>query len=158
MTRAERYAQFKPLRDQGLTYREIGERCGVHLKTVFDVLNDPTGEKVRARKAKVPGGTCIDCGGPTCPNSGSAPRPRCRQCSDVYVGELAGEREREKWLPRRQQIVELWHQGLTLRQIAGALDTTRESVGATVSKMRLEGFDLPYRRCETDRSRRQVAA
>lgn len=87
MTRAERYAQVKALRDEGLLLREIGERTGIARSTVADLLSDPTGEKARERKAKVHG-FCVDCGSLTF-NSGSPDVPkRCRECALAHSGEM----------------------------------------------------------------------
>jgi hypothetical protein len=83
MTKRERlYPEIKRLReDEGLLWREIGERVGVSLKAAHDYYHDPTGEKARQRKAKN-NGTCTDCGGET-KNSGSVIAPeRCRECAN----------------------------------------------------------------------------
>lgn len=92
MTRAERYAQIKPLRDEGLTYREIGERLGISARTAHDVVADPTGERARARKAKN-NGTCIDCGAETKNGGGGVPPERCARCNVTHTRALPLRRE-----------------------------------------------------------------
>jgi hypothetical protein len=80
--RAERYAEVKALRDQGLLLREIGERMGVARQTVSDVLNDPTGERSRARKDRYRT-PCVDCGEMTNPN-GRRTSERCGPCAHLH--------------------------------------------------------------------------
>lgn len=63
MTKRERlYPEIKRLReDEGLMWREIGERLGIALTTAQDYYADPTGEKARVRKLKN-ARACLDCG------------------------------------------------------------------------------------------------
>lgn len=57
-----------------------------------------------------------------------------------------GAARREARLARWREIVHMWHAGMTLQQIARALDSTPGSIKVTVSRMRREGFaELPYR-------------
>lgn len=66
--------------DEGLTWREIGERLGISLKTAQGYYVDPTGEKTAARRARN-NGTCLDCGAET-KNGGARIAPlRCRTCA-----------------------------------------------------------------------------
>lgn len=62
MTRREQlYPEIRRLReDEGLVWREIGERLGIALQTAQSYYADPTGEEDRARKAKFdrPCGAC----------------------------------------------------------------------------------------------------
>jgi hypothetical protein len=74
------YPEIKRLReDEGLKWREIGARLGLSLSTVHDYYSDPTGETVRARKAKNDG-VCSDCGGPTRGGGAKVPPKRCVDC------------------------------------------------------------------------------
>lgn len=79
MTRAERYDQIKPLRDAGLTWREIGERLGIALQTAQQVYTDPTGEQAAARKAQY-SRPCTKCGAPTNPGGKQETGGRCKNC------------------------------------------------------------------------------
>lgn len=81
MTRAERYAQAKALRDQGLCFREIGERLGISLSYAQDLIADPDGSAARERKLKQYG-VCPDCGGPVSYRTGGVAE-RCRACHDI---------------------------------------------------------------------------
>jgi DNA-binding CsgD family transcriptional regulator len=70
-----------------------------------------------------------------------APRTReaehCRDCRR--------RAERTAVDDKRTQIQRLWCQGATLREIAAALGTTANSIGTQMTRMRAEGWDLPYR-------------
>jgi hypothetical protein len=81
VTRREQlYPEIRRLReDEGLKWREIGERLGIPLKTACDYYHDPTGAITEARKAKN-NGTCVEYGGET-RNSGAKAAPeRCMEC------------------------------------------------------------------------------
>jgi hypothetical protein len=76
------YPELKRLReDEGLIWREIGERIGLSLRTASQYYLDPTGDKIRARKA-LKDGTCLDCGGRTVSDGGTTPK-RCNGCAKV---------------------------------------------------------------------------
>jgi hypothetical protein len=72
-----------------------------------------------------------------CENLVEHRRTRCRSC---YVADQHESRD-----VRRREIQRLWHDGETLREIAVALDTTVNSLGATMCGMRADGWDVPYR-------------
>lgn len=76
----ESIARARALRAEGLTFREIGERLGVSLRTAHDWLDDPDGAKLRARKDSY-AGTCVDCGSPTSGGEGRRTGPRCLPCA-----------------------------------------------------------------------------
>lgn len=63
---------------------------------------------------------------------------------------MAKKRDRRKWAAgehsRLVQIHDLWHQGKTIKEIAAALESTKNSIGVTIVYMRRDGWDLPYRR------------
>jgi transposase len=92
MTRAERYAQVKALRDEGLLLREISERVGLAKQTVHDLLSDPTGEKARERKARYRK-PCVDCGTMTNPNGKAPGGGRCISCNAARSREMS-----RKWV------------------------------------------------------------
>jgi len=78
-TRERLYPEIKRLReDEGLKWREIGERLGISLKSAHEYYMDPTGEKMRARKARKDG-NCADCGARTV-SDGKTPE-RCGPCA-----------------------------------------------------------------------------
>jgi DNA-binding NarL/FixJ family response regulator len=73
-------------------------------------------------------------------------RTRCRECWH--------RDRREARQSRRERIAEMWADGMTVRQIAAALDSTTNSIGAEMVTMRQEGWDLPYRYAGYPRSSR----
>jgi hypothetical protein len=83
----ERVAEAQRLRAEGLTWREVGARLGVSLKTAHEWATDPDGAIRDARKASYQG-VCEECGGPT--NGGDGPGsapPLCRACLVVWSPE-----------------------------------------------------------------------
>jgi hypothetical protein len=85
--RAELYEQVRRLRDEeGLLWREIGERLGLNFRTVQGAYSDPTGENDRARKRKQYG-ACVDCGTPVSYSTGGTAE-RCRLCAATHVREM----------------------------------------------------------------------
>ena len=72
---------------------EIASKLGVSRSRVYESLNDPTGEKSRARKAKAQR-PCVDCGEPcNMDGSRSEPSERCHRCA--CAKQSAGA----KWKP-----------------------------------------------------------
>lgn len=60
----------------------------------------------------------------------------CRSCHNARVSNEDGNR----------LIVELWNRGESISTIAAALDTTTNTLGVRISRLRSEGYDIPYRR------------
>lgn len=148
MRRVERAAQAAELRAQGLLYREIAARLGVSVSYAQDLVNDPDGSKVRARKDSYRG-RCADCGRPTDGSWGRGPQAskRCVRCAGARqriwtrdriidalrdfadergraptAGELgAGSNctDRVAWLPRWQ----------TVRKVFGSYPAACEAAG-----------------------------
>lgn len=58
---------------------------------------------------------------------------------------------------RHEQIIQLWNRGWTNREIAIELDVSPSRVRGDISLLRARGVDLPYRRVDSDRSRRVTA-
>jgi transcriptional regulator with XRE-family HTH domain len=83
VNRAERYAQCKALRDQGLLLRQIAERTGLAISTVSDVLQDPSGETARERKRRFER-PCVDCGATVNPNGLRDRDVRCLPCEHAF--------------------------------------------------------------------------
>ena len=46
---------------------------------------------------------------------------------------------------RRVEIQRLWSEGASLKTIGVALDSTSNSVGVEIARMRADGWDLPHR-------------
>lgn len=95
--RQERATTAHALRSEGLKYREIAERMRLSISYVADLIKDPTGEAVAARKASYVQ-PCPSCGRPA-PSTGSdgknGPPRRCRDCAAAFV------HENRYWTPER---------------------------------------------------------
>ncbi len=73
-------ARARALRREGLTYRAIGERLGVPLKTAASWVLDPERSADRERKRRY-AGSCHECGKPTDGSMGPGRAPKvCRDC------------------------------------------------------------------------------
>jgi HNH endonuclease len=94
VTRAERLQQIRPLREQGYTYKQIGEKLGIGASQVRDVLYDPDGTKIAARRARYQG-TCEQCGGPT--NGNNGPGTASKLCASCKQAEQHNNRH---WTPQ----------------------------------------------------------
>jgi transposase len=71
---------------------------------------------------------CEECG---------EPRGRhARVCENCY---------QEGQLTRLRTIASCWREGASLKEIAERLGSTVNSIGATMVRMRKQGWDLPYR-------------
>jgi predicted transcriptional regulator len=79
-SRSAREALARQLRERGLRLREIADELGVAISTVDSWLNDPGGERLRARKDSYRG-RCERCGAATDGSGGRAQAPRlCSHC------------------------------------------------------------------------------
>jgi HNH endonuclease len=79
-SRPAREALARELRGRGLRLREIADELGVAISTVDSWLNDPGGERLRARKDSYRG-RCERCGAATDGSGGRAHAPRlCSRC------------------------------------------------------------------------------
>lgn len=129
------------LHEAGVSDREIGECLGVAGSTVWKWRHPERRKEMDKRdrenradarlqwnrdNAHVP---CPICGGPMA----RATRGRCSVCR--ANAEHA----------RKSCIQDMWHEGRTLAEIAAALDTTVDSLGVTMVRMRRQGWELPYR-------------
>lgn len=94
VARSERAAEAAMLRAQGLLQRQIADRMGISRTYAAELLTDPDGSKVRARKATY-GKPCRVCGKMTQGSDGRAAAPDiCSVCLNV-------EREPEHGNPSR---------------------------------------------------------
>lgn len=85
VTRAERAAKVADLRAAGRTYRQIADELGISGSYVSDLIYDPDGSKLAARRV-ANSGVCLDCGGPTSGSGGrSKAPPRCYPCHLKFI-------------------------------------------------------------------------
>lgn len=146
MTREQKIAKAKRMREQGHTYVQIGDRLGSSYSTVYRWLNPEYAQRhravVRAYKARnrermrqydreynaTHKGECWQCGGPT-----NRRFDHCRACRSDEADRRARTAER------------LWAEGLSLREIARELGTTKKTVSSLMNRWRREGYCFPYR-------------
>ena len=138
MTRAEKVAQAKALRDEGLLLREIAERLGLSsARRAHELLYDPDESNVRARKQKA-GGACVDCGEPTAYDVGR-PYERCRQCA---LDRMARTRRSQR-VQRGLRMIALRHEGLLNHEIAARCDCSPAAVAGLLCRMARDGYEVP---------------
>lgn len=82
MKTPERVELARELREDGHTYREIGDLLGVAFQTVATWLTDPDGSRMRARKDSY-AQPCVDCGAMTSGYNGRRAEPRCIPCTNA---------------------------------------------------------------------------
>lgn len=115
---------------EGFNMVEIAGRLGLSKSLVGQLLTDPTGEKVAARKAKV-FGHCKDCGTKVT-NSGSPNIPeRCGPCFRA--------RNQEK----NERIVEAVKAGVPHKEIARREGMGETEVGSQLNQLRKRGWSVP---------------
>lgn len=164
VTREQKIATARKLRESGLTYREIGERFGVGHACVWKWLHpDVVAESNRRDNqrrapqkrayAQSKRAACEDCGTPLSAGSSWPSRRRTGKCRTCW--ELD---EAERIEPRRRQIEEWWAEGLSLRAIAERLGWSRDHLSVEIHRMREAGYAVPYRNRGYDRFPDQVAA
>lgn len=151
MTRESRIAKARKLREQGLTYREIGERLGVSTSVAY---NDITGkqeeakrrwvqehpERVRAQnlarhaaKREWEAGTCQQCGGPQATGKRSE---CCDQCHRAN--------RRAASVERAKGFIELRERGFLNYEIAEHEGASEPAVASLLSRAsRVYGLTVP---------------
>jgi hypothetical protein len=67
--REEKAARVRALREEGHTFRGIGEILGISLSYACSLYYDPTGEQAAERKRRLYERPCVDCGKPVNPNA-----------------------------------------------------------------------------------------
>jgi hypothetical protein len=97
-TRLELAQRAQGLRAGGATYDRIAATLGISHSYAGELVTDPTGEKVRKRKARYRG-TCEDCGAPT--DGANGPGRASRRCAAC---QRRHQHEHRRWTP--EAIVE----------------------------------------------------
>jgi hypothetical protein len=90
--REEKAATVRALREEGLPWREIGERLGIALSYAHGLYTDPTGERDRERKRRYER-PCVDCGKTINPNGIAEDVVRCRDCWIAH-----GQAQTRQWV------------------------------------------------------------
>lgn len=134
------------MRERGTGLREIADRFGVSCATASRWTSQGGRDRDRAksrawkrrnvewvreydaRRYEMRKVECPECGELMGPES-----ERCQLC-------VSDDRER-----RRTAIERLWREGLKIREIAEELNTTPNTVGVEIQRMRTDGRDVPYR-------------
>jgi predicted transcriptional regulator len=134
MTRREElFPEIRRLReDEGLIWREIGERLGLAQTTVKDYYKDPSGEAVAARKAASDARLKRPC--PRCGSPMAHTRPRVETCRSCYHAELRRARA-----CRDDDIVLMWESGLSVADIRRELGYAATSTPPELSRLMREG-------------------
>lgn len=142
MTRDEMQQAVWWLRQiEGLGYDRLSRRVGTSKSTVRRWVIDPDivrretqldNERKRRWDREHYRGTC-PCGNRTI-------RPQ-----HGYCGPCSHEMTSVGGAMRRERIHAMWHEGLSLREIAERMGTTLNSIGVTIDRMRRTGWDMPYR-------------
>lgn len=138
MTKRERlYPEIKRLREDGVVFREIGQRFGLATSTVFDYFSDPTGNAAKARKVASDASLkrqCPKCDGPMGPaRSGS------QTCHPCYAREVRAGHQ-----CRIEDVAEMYRSGMSQRAIARELGYGENSVPPEISIARRMGL-IGYR-------------
>jgi ribosomal protein S27E len=137
--------------DRGLGVSAIAAEIGVTYGAVYKALHPErareynrktearperkVAKRIWSREQRV---VCSDCGREAGTYSKYKGVLRCQECENA--------RRRRKRARRAHRIETWWAEGLTLREIAERLGTSKNAVGVTIHGLRAEGFDLPYRR------------
>jgi transposase len=143
MTRREQlYPEIRRLReDEGLKWREIGERLGLGRSTAQDYYSDPDSSKHVARhrrwqeKDRV-AGTCSVCGGSMHGNTVRKGGETCKSCHQ--------RREATARRARVEDVAEMFREGMSYREIAEALGYGPNSQPPQVTEARRLGL-IGYR-------------
>jgi hypothetical protein len=139
MTRREQlYPEIKRLREvEGLTWREIGERLGLSLKTAHGYYTDPDGSKHLERhrhwnaKDRV-AGQCARCPAPI---SGRTVRTGGSLCVPCWRAEQARSKRE-----RMDDIAQLWNEGAPVEEIKAYMGYGPNSNPPILSEMMALGL------------------
>jgi transposase len=144
VTRAEKVAEAKRLKAEGLRHREIAERFGCTTSAVTKMLNPNVTEWNRRDSArperKAAKAQWNRDNPPRCPECGRPKGNHTKLCQDCWDAH-----ESERLHARATRIVDWWAEGLSLREIGARLGWTANHVQVQIHKLRAAGYPLPYR-------------
>lgn len=149
MTRADQLELARQMRAKGASYRAIARATGLHISTVWRVLNpERAAEVVRAsnaRRHEAKLAWAHEHDRETCPNCGGrmgvgSKRKHTRLCESCRRSA-----ERTRVHKRRERIQALWNDGRAIREVAAVLDSTPGSIQVELVRMRKEGWYVPCR-------------
>jgi transposase len=124
MTRDQKIAKARELREEGLSYEKIKAELGVGGSTLNEWLNaDVKANRVSRRMSAV-----CSCGNAMTPES-----TFCRGCRSEDAEQ------------RRRQIEAWWAEGLAMPGIADRLGVTVGCLARDIDELRAKGYNLPYR-------------
>jgi transposase len=153
MTRDEKIAKARELRDQGLTHRAIGDRLGVTHSCVTKWLNPNLAREWARRQEAKPStaarkrawdrahrATCPRCGGLRGQATAIPSRADglCVNCDNAARAAEADVTARK--------VVALWADGKKFSEICAAMGWSKGTLSAMMDRYRKAGYDLPYRR------------
>jgi len=145
VTREQKIAKAKRLREQGLTYQQIAERLNVSSNGVVSRWLNPERAKEADRRSNAKRNDykrqwdrdnraeCPRCGGAMCAGSRSPSHcpDRCWECL------------RDEADARIRRFIALRREGLLNPEIAEREGTTVPAVAMTLSNARRQGYDVP---------------
>jgi transposase len=149
MTRDEKIAKAKRLRELGLSYEEVGRRLGVTGGCVQKWLkpeaakrwaaNDRTPERNARKRAweNDHDRPLCACGNRMGVGAHRKGYFRCKECRRAADAERTAIRGRE--------IVAMWAAGMTMREIQARYGWTKGHLAQQLHRLRAKGFDLPKR-------------
>lgn len=147
VTREQKIASARAMRDEGHHYRAIGAVLGVEGSTVYKWLHperaaDYGYASLESRRASIDRARaeCPTCGQPMGGGSGF-PSYQWAGCENCRLIRLRQDRDL-----RREQIAEMWEAGAPGPVIAEALGTTPNAITTQMAYMRRDGWKLSYRR------------
>lgn len=146
LSREQKIEKARELREQGATYREIGEKFSVSTSAIYRWLNPERTASYRSGRACNPErarkldreynrrhrGECPQCGGEMARKTARV-GGKCRACHE-------DEADR-----RARQIQQWWAEGLGQRQIAKRLGWSINHLSVEKHRLREAGYNLPYR-------------
>ena len=158
MTRDEKIAEARRMRDEGATLVVIAEALGYRsVSAAWRLLNPEAHRAIEAKRGPAKRawenehdhGRC-PCGAQMGVGTARRGAKLCCACRDEVRSVERAMRE--------ERIAAMWADGLTLRQIAVALGSTPAAINVAIVQMRANGWDVPRRHNWTPEGLERVRA